>query len=168
MASPFIVAALAGQPKPELHETCAALEAERTRLVREHARDITKIELELEQVVEALAQQSRSMTSPVKAPARPGAAQERILNAMSRLPQPARPAQIIAEMEAHGPAVNPGTVHNAIKRLVTTGRLDKVEVGQYRLASSNGSGPEPHESATNLAHGGFGRQDAPAPTDGLG
>ena len=86
-------------------------------------------------------------------PSRPGATQKRILDAVARLPQPVSPAEIIAEMEATGPAGNRGTIHNAIGRLVKTGALDKPDVGQYQLASRNGSLGESHtgpsENGTN-------------------
>jgi len=90
------------------------------------------------------------------------------MDAIKRIPQPASPAQIIADMEGRGIIGNRGTIHNAIARLVKNGELDRVGEGQYQLASSNGSGQEPHENATSSASGGYEWQDASTPIDGLG
>jgi Fe2+ or Zn2+ uptake regulation protein len=137
-----VVALLAERPETELRTMQSRLEAERARVESERAR----IEFELEQITEAIARKSRPAAKPKggRRPTRPGATQKRILDAVARLPQPVSPAEIIAEMESHGPAGNRGTIHNAIGRLVKTGRLDKLDVGQYQLASQNGSTGESH------------------------
>lgn len=133
---------LARLDEAELRTMQSALEADGARVDAERAR----INVELEQIGEALARQSRpaAKSKGGRRPTRQGATQKRILDAVARLPQPVSPAQIIAEMESHGPAGNRGTIHNAIGRLVKTGRLDKPGVGQYQLASRNGSTGESH------------------------
>lgn len=139
-----VVALLAERPESELLAMQAKLDAERARLEAELAR----VAFESDQVGEARARQARPATkskSGGRRPARPGATQKRILDAVARLPQPVSPAEIIAEMESNGsPAGNRGTIHNAIGRLFKTGQLDKVDVGQYQLASRNGSSGESH------------------------
>lgn len=134
---------LARLDEAELRTMQSALEADGARVDAERAR----INVELEQIGEALARKSRpapkSKSAGRRTP-RPGATQKRILDAVARLPQPVSPAEIITEMESHGPAGNRGTIHNAIGRLVKTGALDKPDVGQYQLASRNGSSGESH------------------------
>lgn len=142
-----VVALLARLDEAELRKMQSALEADGARVDGERAR----INVELEQIGEALARQSRPAAksrSAGRRPTRPGATQKRILDAVARLPQPVSPAEIIAEMEAHGAAGNRGTIHNAIGRLVKIGELDKVDVGQYQLASRNGSSGESHAGSS--------------------
>src|SRR5688500_3886347 len=98
---------------------------------------LARVDVELAQITEALELKARR-TAPKAAnraarrPTKPGATQKRILDAVARLPGPVSPAEISAEMEAHGPAGNRGTIHNAIGRLVKIGQLDKLDVGQYQ------------------------------------
>ncbi len=145
----------------------AALEADGARVDAERAR----INVELDQVREALARRARPMarrTQGRRPARRPGETQQRILDAVARLPQPVSPAQVIANMEEHGVTGNRGTIHNAIGRLVKTGQLVRLGEGQYKLASTNGSSPESSVEATSSGDGGYERQRAPTPTDGLG
>ena len=137
-----VVQHLAALPEAELRQMQSKVEAELARIERDRA----TVAVELEQITEALARQSRpaAKSKGGRRPTRPGATQKRILDAVARLPQPVSPAEIIAEMESHGPAGNRGTIHNAIGRLVKTGALDKPNVGQYQLASRNGSTGESH------------------------
>lgn len=142
-----VVALLAERPEADLRKMQAGLDAERLRLER----DLARIELESEQIADALARQARAAAKPRTrpSPTRPGATQKRILDAVARLPQPVSPAEIIAEMESGGsPAGNKGTIHNAIARLVKVGKLNKLDVGQYQLASRNGSSGESHTGPT--------------------
>jgi len=137
-----IASFLARLDEAELRTMQSALEADGARVDAERAR----INVELEQIGEALARKSRpapkSKSAGRRTP-RPGATQQRILDAVARLPQPMSPAEIISEMEkAHGTAGNRGTIHNAIGRLVKIGELNKLDVGQYQLASRNGSSAE--------------------------
>jgi len=110
---------------------------------------LARVDVELAQITEALELKARRATPKppqrgARRPTRPGATQKRILDAVARLPQPVSPAEIIAEMEATGPAGNRGTIHNAIGRLVKIEELNKLDVGQYQLASRNGSAGESH------------------------
>jgi len=136
-------------PEDELRAMQSKSETERTS-VREA---LARVDVELAQITEALELKARRVTpkSPqrgARRPTRPGATQKRILDAVARLPQPVSPAEIIAEMEATGPAGNRGTIHNAIGRLVKIGALDRPDVGQYQLASRNGSSEESHAGPT--------------------
>lgn len=146
--TPTVVDLLAKSSQAELHVMQSTLERERARNDSERARidaHGARIAFELEQISEALARQSRDVAEPQseRRPTR-GATQKRILNAVANLPQPVSPAQIIEEMEANGPAGNKGTIHNAIGRLVKIGELHKPAMGQYQLASRNGSSGESH------------------------
>lgn len=139
-----VVTLLAEMPEPELRAMQSRLESERVRIEAERAR----VDVELTQITEALERKMRRAApkpsrSP-KRPTRPGATQKLILDAVARLHQPVSPAEIIADMEAHGASGNRGTIHNAIGRLVKIGELDKLDVGQYQLASRNGSLGESH------------------------
>jgi len=162
-----VVSMLARLDEADLLKMQSSLEADRARVEAE----ATRIGLELDQVTEALTRKARPGTrqqrNTGRRPSRPGATQGRIMDAIKRIPQPASPAQIIADMEGRGIIGNRGTIHNAIARLVKNGELDRVGEGQYQLASPNGSGEEPHENATSSASGGYERQDASTPIDGL-
>ena len=153
MPSP-IVAHLAATPETDLREMQSRYEAERANL---HA-SLSRVDVELAQITEALELKARRAAPKTahrgtRRPNKPGATQKRILDAVARLPQPVSPAEIIAEMETVAPAGNRGTIHNAIARLVKTGRLERPDVGQYQLASRNGSSGESHtgpsENGTN-------------------
>lgn len=147
--SSAVVALLAQRPEAELMAMQSKLDAEHSRIELERAKN----EFESEQVAQALALQKRRMAPKPgqrsgRRASRPGATQKRILDAVAALPQPVSPAQIIAEMESRGTAGNRGTIHNAIGRLVKTGVLDKIDVGQYQLASRNGSSAESRSGPT--------------------
>lgn len=163
-----VVSLLARLDEAELRKMQSALEADGARVDAERAR----INVELDQVREALARRARPVAkgrNPGRRPARrPGETQQRILDAVARLPQPVSPAQVIANMEEHGVTGNRGTIHNAIGRLVKTGQLVRLGEGQYKLASTNGSSPESSVKATSSGDGGYERQGAPTLTDGLG
>lgn len=115
---------------------------------------LARVEVELAQIAEALELKARrsaprSAHRTARRPSKPGATQKRILDAVARLPQPVTPAEVIAEMASDGsPAGNKGTIHNAIARLVKSGALVKLDVGQYQLASRNGSSGESHTGPT--------------------
>lgn len=132
MASTVATALAQAHSEDELREMHAHLQAEHIR-----------IGVEMEQVTEALARKARrgggrSPRSGAR-PARPGATQKRILDAVSRLDAPASPAEIIAEMQSHGSVPSRGSIHNTIGRLVKNGLLTRLSEGQYQLASRNGA-----------------------------
>jgi len=62
-----------------------------------------------------------------------------------------------------------GTIRATMKRLLDDGQFARPGDGAhgFKLASTNGSHPGPHAEATNSVPGGYERQEAPAPKDGL-
>jgi hypothetical protein len=130
----LIVSLLAERPTEEL-------EALRDKARLEQAR----VEVELQQFQEALALKMRRAPRPAQRdgrPARPGATQKRILDAVTGSDRPVSPAEIIAEMESHGTTPSKGSIHNTIGRLVKNGLLVRLGEGQYQLASRNGAVPD--------------------------
>jgi len=138
-----VVALLAERPEAELREMQSKLSAKQAHLET----DLARVQFESEQIIEALARQTRSSGSRAgqrRRPAPPGATQKRILDAVASADGPISPAQIIAAMEATGvPAPSRGSIHNTISRLFKNGLLTKPGDGQYELASRNGSTSNP-------------------------
>jgi predicted HTH transcriptional regulator len=151
-----VVNLLAQLSEAELREMLSKLETEQARVT-----------VEVEQVTEALSRKTRrSGARPTQRsthrPARPGATQKRILEAVASSDGPISPAQIIAAMEAKGTTPSRGSIHNTIGRLVKNGLLTRLGEGQYQLASRedsdsgpsrNGEGPprsmaDPNHSRT--------------------
>lgn len=154
MPSPVVTHLAAVTPESELQAMQRRSEADRASIRTALAR----ADVELAQITEALELKTHRATPKpshrsTRSPGRTGATQKRILEAVARLPQPVSPAEIIADMDAHGGAGNRGTIHNAIGRLVKIGQLDKPDVGQYQLASRNGSTGESHTGPTENGTG---------------
>jgi hypothetical protein len=99
--------------------------------------------------------------------AKPGAAREPIIQiAQSDADHVWMPSEMRNLLrERYGLDIATGTIRAAMKRLVDEKVLARPtdSPNGFKLASANGSHPEPPTEATNSAPGGYGRQDALAP-----
>lgn len=144
-------------------------EADLKRLRDRYIAQKRRIDVEIEQVDEALAKQSRRRGSRTAARANgsyaPGSTRELVLKAL-RERGASTPAEIRAGFEQEGRSAK--SVYNMLKTLMDKGEIVRVDDGVYELASDNGShAGEPSSGATGVGSGGTGGE-APWPQqDGL-
>lgn len=129
--SSLIVDLLAERPTHELER------------MREQARETaSRLQVEMDQIEEALAKQARS--KQVRRPSRQGTgsgstgAKAKILEMLSTSAQPLSPAEIERGLAGAGIKTTRGAIHTALGRAMKAGQVKRVAEGRYTAASSGG------------------------------
>ncbi len=140
--SQYVVLLLAERPEHELREIHAKARAEAAQL-----------QVEIEQIEQALAWQAQQQARPPARPSRrngaSGGTRDRVVHAIGAADDDTiSPAQIIAALRAGGSPVTAGAIRNMIRRLVDEGEVVRIREGAYKLTSRNGSPREPNLGPT--------------------
>jgi hypothetical protein len=110
-------------------------------------------------------------TAARRGSAKPGSTREPMIQIAEGSPEHAWLPSEMRDLlqDRFGIDVATGTVRAAMKRLLGEGVFARPYDGGhgFKLVSTNGSGQEPLVEATSSEAGGYERQSAPAPTDGL-
>lgn len=127
---------LAERPPHELQRLREKMSAERTKLTDEMAR----LDLELEQVDEALARQARRRGVTMQV--RKGPTTQDLVLALLRRVGPTGPTDIFDALQADGFQGSISAVYNALRKLQDKGDVRKDDDSSlYEAASRNGSAP---------------------------
>lgn len=152
MASP-IVTLLSNRPPEELEGLRAKMQAEKDKL----AQEVARLDIELQQVEDAITRQSRRKASKGGSPSTGGVpAWQRVLTFIEESDQPVSPADTRAALSRAGYSGGKSAVYNAFTRLLQMDKIVKVGEGLYTTAPPNGNGSEPAAVGVleNGAHGG--------------
>jgi hypothetical protein len=133
MASP-IVTLLSSRPSGELESLRKRMKSEREKLTEE----IARIDIELRQVNDALARQTRRKPAKGARAAAAPPAWVRVLQVIESADGPVSPADAAAALQQSGYKGTKSAIYNAFKRLSDAGKIEKVGDGLYKFASSNG------------------------------
>ena len=131
-ATSMIISLLAERPEDELR-----------KLQREIQQELARLEVEAQQVEQALARKTRrSPSRSTRRAPKAGGTRKRLLDAVAAHDGPISPSEIIDALRQQGVTVSAGSIHNMIGRLTRGGELTRVAEGQYTLASQDNSEPE--------------------------
>lgn len=154
MATSPIVSLLSGRPQDELEALKKKMQTERQKLADEAAR----LEVELQQVEDALARQARRQSSSKAASAGSTPVWQLVLDFLRQHQGPATPADVNAALRAQGYKGSDSAIYNSFKRLVDMHEILRMGDGIYEAPtpqpSDNGAVKEQPAEATNLGPGG--------------
>ncbi len=145
------------------------LRGEAVATVERGQRDVRYIDmaLEIKEGSGGTAQAAARTDARPKKTAKPGSTREPIMQIVETDPDRVwLPSEVRDTLrDRYGIDAPSNTVRATMKRLLDEGKFARPYEGGhgFKLASTNGSGPEPPTEATSSAAGGFGRQDALAP-----
>jgi hypothetical protein len=142
----YVVSLLAERPEYEL------------RTIHEEARaEVRRLQVEIEQIEQALAKQAQRQARRAPRPSRrktaSGGTRERVLQAVRNADDTISAAEVIATLHAGGSSVTSGAIRNMIRRLVDDGEIVRIGAGAYKLTSRNGSSAESNAGPTENGTG---------------